>query len=94
MIALALLITALIMNWRTSRRNLLLGWLAGLLFLTIVSLGFIYPEFKDIVSATYTNEVDSALVGRGAKWRTIAFARLLICTGFGVLPLMALSKQT
>lgn len=94
MIALILLITALIINWHTSRRNLLLGWLAGFIFLTIVSLGFIYPEFKDIVSSTYANEVDSALVDRGAKWRIIAFARLLICTGFGVLPLMALSKQT
>ena len=93
MIALGLLFAALFMNWRTRRRNLLLVWLAGAIVITIVSLGFVYPEFKDIVSATFSDTVESALVDRGANWRIIALVRLVVFTGLGVLPLVALSKQ-
>ena len=93
MIALGLLIAALVMNWQTSRRNLMLTWLAGSVVISIVSLGFIFPEFSDIVSTTYSDTVDSVLVNRGAKWRIIASVRLLVFTGLGVLPLIALARQ-
>ena len=93
MIALGLLVVALAVHWRTSRRNLLLVWLVGSIIISILSLGYIFPEYTEIVSATYSNTVDPELVERGATWRVIAFARLLVFAGIGVLPLMALSKQ-
>jgi len=93
MIALGLLIAALVMNWRTTRRNLLLGWLTGAIVISIVSLGYIFPEYTDIVSATYATRVDPGLVERGADWRVISFVRILVFTGIGVLPLMALTKR-
>ena len=93
MIALILLIAALASNWRTSRRNLLLAWLSGSLIVSILSLGYIFPEYTEIVSSVYSNTVDQELFQRGADWRVIAFVRWLVFAGIGVLPLIALSKQ-
>ena len=93
MVALVLLIAALAYNWRASRRNLLLAWLSGSIFVSILSLGYIFPEYTEIVSSVYSDTVDQELYQRGADWRVIAFVRWLVFAGIGVLPLIALSKQ-
>ena len=91
-IALALLIAALLANWRTPRRTLLLLTLVGSIIISIVSLGYIFPEFTAIVSSIYSDTVDPALIERGSTWRMIAFSRLLVFGCLGILPLWALAK--
>ncbi len=91
-IALAFLIAALLSNWNTPRRKLLLITLVGSILISIISLSYIFPEFTAIVSSTYSETVDTALIDRGSRWRLIAFTRLLIFGGLGILPLWALSK--
>ena len=93
MVALFLLIAALAINWRTSRRNLLLAWLAGSIIVSILSLGYVFPEYTEIVSSAYSDSVDQGLYQRGADWQVIAFIRWLVFAGMGMLPLVALSKQ-
>lgn len=93
MVALILLIAALVSNWGTSRRKLLLAWLAGSIIVSIVSLGYIFPEYTEIVSSVYSDTIDRELYQRGADWRIIAFARWLVFAGIGVMPLIALSKH-
>jgi len=93
MVALVLLIAALASNWRTSRRNLLLAWLSGSIIVSILSLGYIFPEYTEIVSSVYSDTIDQELYQRGADWRVIAFVRWLVFAGIGVLPLIALSKR-
>ena len=92
-IALLLLIASLGMHWRTSRRNLHLGWLAGSIAISIVSLGYIFPEFSEIVSSPYSDTVDQGLVARGSQWRLLGMGRLLAFGSLGVLPLFALSRD-
>lgn len=93
MIALGLLLVALIANWRTSRRNLMIGWLVGSVAVSIWSLMFIFPEYVDIVSSPFEITVDSDLVERGARWQIVSNIRLLAFTLIGLLPLQALAKQ-
>jgi|SRR6056297_274886 len=93
MIALALLLLALITNWNTPRRSLLLAWLAGSILITVVSLGFIFPEYVDIVSVPFDNIIDPQLVDRGADWRVLSFIRMVVFLGIGMLPLYALTKS-
>jgi len=94
MVALAFLISALALNWRTSRRNLLLSTLIGTIVISIISLGYIFPEYTAIVSSTYSETIDPALYDRGAAWQTIALSRLLVFGCLGFLPLWALTKPT
>jgi len=94
MIALGLLIASVAANWRTSRRFLLLCWLAGSVLVTIWSLGFVFPEYISIISTDYANSVDPDLVERGSDWRVLAFVRNLVFMGIGLLPLIALTKST
>jgi len=92
MVALALLIVALIANWNTPRRALLVGWFVGSVAITVISLGFIFPEYGAIVSTPFDSLVDPALVQRGADWRLIAFLRMIAFLGVGLLPLYALTR--
>lgn len=92
MLGLALLIAALAMHWHTVRRNPLVMTLAGFLLVSVVSLAYIFPEFTAIVSSSYSDTVDPALIERGAAWRAVAFSRLLSFGCLGLLPLWALTR--
>ncbi len=91
-IALALLLLAVAVHWRTQRRKLLLLTLIGSVVVSVVSLGFIFPEFTELVSAPYADAVDLVLIERGSSWRITAFVRLLVFGCLGLLPLWALGK--
>lgn len=93
MIALALLLIGLIVNWNTPRRALLLAWLVGTITITVASLSFIFPEYGEIVSTPFSAAVDPQLVDRGADWRIISFVRMVAFLGIGLLPLLALTKK-
>ena len=92
MIALALLIVALIANWNTPRRALLVAWFVGSVTITVASLGVIFPEYGAIVSTPFDTVIDPALVERGADWRLISFFRMIAFLGIGMLPLYALTR--
>lgn len=93
MIALVFLIAALALNWRTSRRNLLLVTVAGSIVISIISLSYIFPEYTAIVTSPYSETADPLLFERGATWRTIALSRLVLFGCLGLLPLWALTKS-
>lgn len=91
-IALVLLVAALVLHWRTPRRNLLLSTLTGSTAVSIVSLAYIFPEYTAIISSAYSGAADPALTERGAAWQSIALLRLVVFGCLGVLPLWALAK--
>lgn len=92
MFALVFLVGALATNWRTPRRNLLLYTLTGTIVVSIVSLGYIFPEYTAIVSSAYSDTVDATLHQRGSTWQAIALSRLILFACLGLLPLWALTK--
>ena len=94
MIALGLLILSIVANWKSPRRNLLISWFVGSIVVTIVSLSFIFPEYMAIVSTSFTTTIDPELVARGSQWQMIAFFRMCVFLGIGLLPLYALTKHS
>ena len=94
MVALALLVLSLVANWNSPRRTLLISWLTGSIIITVVSLGFIFPEYGSIVNTSFNTTVDPELVSRGAQWQVVAFARMCVFLCLGLLPLIALTKPS
>ena len=93
MFAFILIFISVILHWSTSRRNLLLTTLTGTIIISFISLKFIFPEYNEIVSSAYSTTIDPVLVEQGARWRVVAFVRLVLFAGLGLLPLWALSKN-
>lgn len=91
---LVVLVAALAVHWRSPRRNLLLMTLASIIAISVVSLGYIFPEYNAIVSSEFSDTVDLALVERAASWRSVALLRLSVMAILGIAPLMALTKPS
>ena len=73
-LTLLLLIIALITNWKTARRKLLL--VAVTLFVVIgsVSMFYLEPTFDAIKAIGFRDEVDPALQSRAATWHITEWA--------------------
>ncbi len=88
---LVLFFLALLANWKNSRRRFIAVSFAAYVVINIVSFAYVFPEYLDIVSSTYSNTVDPVLQKRGQSWEILAFVRWLVVVGFGVPLLVALS---
>ncbi len=69
-----LLIIALVANWRTGRRKLLLLALTLFIVIGLVSMLYLEPTFDEIKAIGYRDEVDPALQSRAAAWHAIEWA--------------------
>jgi hypothetical protein len=81
-----LLVIALITNWKTRRRKLLL--LAGTLFIIggLVAGLYLEPLFAEMIAKGYSEEVNPVLQSRAARWYAIDW----MVWGLGVLAGLAL----
>lgn len=87
-----LFVTALIANWRTSRRNLLL--LAFTLFVIGGLMAGLYlePTFDEIKKIGFRDEVDPVLQARAARWYAVDWAVWTIAATAAVCLLLALIR--
>ncbi|MEO5984507.1 MAG: hypothetical protein ABIP80_03320, partial [Ferruginibacter sp.] len=81
-----LFVIALITNWKTGRRNLLL--LALTLFIVggLLAGFYLEPMFAEMIAKGYSDEVDPVLQSRAARWYAIDWA----VWGLGVVAGLAL----
>jgi hypothetical protein len=91
-ITLALFVAALALNWKTSRRALLVMALAAFIVIFIVSATFIFPAYQEIVSIGYRDEVLPELQQRAANWSILAYCRMAATFAVGVLMGLALLR--
>ncbi len=91
-ISFALLILALIANWKTTRRNLILfafalflvgGLLAGLL---------VEPMFAEMKAHGYSDKIDPIMQARAAKWYALDWTLWSVSAICGVLILIGLMR--
>ena len=64
----ALFVIALIANWKTGRRKLLLIALALFLTAGLVAVLVVEPVFSEMIAIGYSDRVDPALQSGVAKW--------------------------
>jgi hypothetical protein len=86
-----LFIVALIANWRTRRRTLLLASFALFLIGGLVAGLLLEPEFAAMTGAGYSDTVDPALQRRAASWLTYDWAVWGTGLAAGIALLLALA---
>lgn len=90
-ITLALLLIALLANWKTPRRRLVIG-AVGAFVLAGLFAGFVTgPLQSEIIAAGYADLVDPALAARAARWYALDLASFALTLVPGVLLVAALS---
>ena len=91
-ITFVLFVTALIANWKTARRNLLL--LALTLFVAggLIAGLYLEPTFDEIKKIGFRDEVDPVLQARAAKWYAADWAVWVVGASAGVCLLLALIR--
>jgi hypothetical protein len=91
-IAFVLLIIALVTNWKTRRRQLLLLALTLFFVLGLVSGLYLEPTFDEIKAMGYRDEVDPALQSRAAMWYATDWAVWSVGMVGGLALLLALIR--
>lgn len=91
-ITLALIVLALVANWRTTRRNLLLMALVLFLVAGAVAALVVEPAFASLMASGYSDVVDPVLQGRAASWYTYDWGLWLIALAAGMTLLVALAR--
>lgn len=87
-----LLIIAMVANWKTVRRKLLLVALALLIITALVSMLYLEPTFDAIKAIGFRDEVDPALQSRAATWYAMDWAVWCVAFAGGLTLLLALIR--
>jgi hypothetical protein len=69
-----LLVIALVTNWKTQRRNLLLIAMAVFVLGGVVAGVFLEPTFAEMIAVGYRDAVDPSLQRRAANWYALDWA--------------------
>ena len=82
-----LLIIALVANWKTGRRTLLLVAFVLTIVVALVSIFYLDPLFNELNAIGYRDEVDPALQRRAATWHAMDWAvwGVALVGGFALL---------
>jgi hypothetical protein len=91
-ITLALLVVAIITNWRTTRRNLLLLSLALFLVGSAVAALLVEPGFGKLMAGGYSDVVDASLQSQAATIYAYDWGLWVIALASGITLLVALAR--
>ncbi len=91
-ITFVLLVIALITNWKTGRRKLLLLALTMFLVGGLVAGLFLEPVFDEMKAMGYRDEVDPVLQSRAARWYALDWAVWGMAVVAGLALLLALIR--
>ena len=92
-ITVALLVAALVFNWKTPRRKPILVVLVGYLVVLGVTFAFFVPEILAITGSPYSDSVDPELTKRANVWESLSLVRLAWLLVLAVLLLLGLSRS-
>lgn len=88
----ALFLLAIIANWPTPRRGLLLGAFAVFVLAGAAAVAGLEPLFADIVAGGYRDTVDPVLQRRAASWCALDWGARCVDAAAGVALLVALAR--
>ena len=86
-----LLIIALITNWKTPRRKLILSALILFIFAGILAALFLDPLFADMMKVGYSDRVDEALQAQARRWYMLDWMVWVLGFVSGLILLLALT---
>jgi hypothetical protein len=91
-ITIALLVAALIANWRTERRRYIVITMAGYLVMLGATFVYFVPELMALTQADYSTTVNAELTRRADLWETLSLVRLGILFVLAITLLFGLSR--
>lgn len=91
-ITLLLFIVALIANWKTSRRTLLLASFGLFLVGGLLAGLVLEPEFASMIATGHSDTIDPALQRRAASWLAYDWAVWGLSLAAGIALLLALAR--
>lgn len=86
-----LLVIALVANWKTTRRWLVVAAFALFTFGGVLAGVLLEPEFAKIVEGGYRDVVDTALQGRAHRWYALDWAVWSVTLLAGIALLLAIN---
>ena len=92
-ITMIILVSGLIANWKTDRRNYVLVTIIG--YAGVLGVTFVYfvPELMSIIQSSYSATIHAELTRRALQWQTLSLARLVFMVVLAIVLLFGLSKQ-
>ncbi|MEO7983916.1 MAG: hypothetical protein ABI688_07535 [Bacteroidota bacterium] len=91
-VALALLIAALVANWKTPRKRYILITITGYAVALVVTFLYFVPELLSIIHTPYLAVADNGLIKRAGRWEMFSLIRLGYCFALAVVLLYSLTK--
>ncbi len=88
-----LLIVALIVNWKNSRRKQILWVLSSYIIILIITAIYFVPELIHIITSPYQNHIDKDLQARAALWQKLSLLRLSLVILLSFILLSSLTKS-
>jgi hypothetical protein len=92
-ITLILFIAALVSNWKTNRRKLILIVFGGYFLVLVITAIYFVPELMSITGTAFTETIDSDLTKRAGQWEMFSQIRLVFLIGLALTVLMSLTKS-
>ncbi|MBC7946526.1 MAG: hypothetical protein H7Y42_01505 [Chitinophagaceae bacterium] len=92
-VTLLLLITTLVMSWKTSRKMNVLATLIGYVIILGITFTYFVPELLSITQTAYADTVDASLTKRGGTWTTLSIVRLFTLIGLAINYFLGLTKS-
>ena len=93
-IVFAVFLIALIANWKTQRRNLMLLALIFFVLQALLMMFVVEPDWTELKSIGYRDEVDPVLQSRAARWYALDWLGWAIGALGGVATLLALIRPS
>lgn len=90
-VTIVLMVAALIANWRTDRRWLIILPLAGYLMILGVTFLYFVPELMALTQTPFSETVDAALTARANTWEMLSLVRLGVLFIFAITLLSSLA---
>ena len=91
-VTVVLMVAALIANWASDRRALILIPLVGYLVVLGVTFFYFVPELMALTQTPFSETVDAALTARANTWETLSLVRLGFLIILAITLLSALAK--
>ena len=88
---LVILLVALLANWKTPRRRLVISAVGAFLLAGLFAVFVTGPLQAEVISAGFADSVDPALAVRAARWRVLDWASWALTLVPGVLLVIALA---
>lgn len=93
-VTIVLMVAALIANWTTDRRGVIIIPLVGYLIILGVTFFYFVPELTALTQTPFSETVDAALTARANTWELLSLVRLGVLFVLAITLLASLATPT